>query len=179
MSLGGALAAKKTLARCTGALALLALLSGDLMANGLEELKKVGEAKLTFMFWDVYQSHLYTETGEYLEDTYPVALDIQYLRDIKAKDLVHRTAQEWQKLGLQEPIFTPWLAKLEAIWPNIVKNDKLLLVVDKYKKSTFYYNGQEIGELEDPAFGPGFLAIWLDDKASYPQLRKQLIGQAK
>lgn len=149
------------------------------MANGIEELKKVGEAKLTFLFWDVYQSHLYTATGDYHKDTYPVALDIQYLRDIKAKDLLDRTAEEWQKLGFQEAIFTPWLTKLATMWPNIAKKDELLLVVDKHKKSIFYYNGQQIGVLEDPAFGPSFLAIWLDDKASYPQLRKQLIGQVK
>jgi hypothetical protein len=149
------------------------------VAKQIEELKKVGEAKLTFLFWDIYQSHLYSESGDYHEDTYPIALDIQYLRDIEAKDLLNRTAQEWQNLGLQEATFTPWLTKLKAIWPNIVKNDELLLVVDRQKKSTFYYNGQVIGEIEDPAFGPSFLAIWLDAKSSYPQLRKQLIGQAK
>lgn len=174
MSLTKALSAK-----AAGVFVLLLILSGDLMANEIKELQKVGEAKLSFMFWDIYQSNLYTESGSYIKDTYPVALGIQYLRDIEGKDLLDRTEQEWQKLGLQQVTYAPWLASLEEIWPDITKNDELLLVVDRHRKSVFYHNGEEIGSLQDPAFGPGFLAIWLDEKASYPQLRKQLTGQAK
>ena len=36
---------------------------GVSMANPLDDLKKVGEAKLKVLFWDVYNSSLYSKKG--------------------------------------------------------------------------------------------------------------------
>lgn len=146
------------------------------MANPIHQLQKVGEAKLEFLFWDIYRSKLYSPSGNYQQNSYPVALDIEYLRDIKAVDLVERTADEWQKLGFEPAQVQQWLVLLSDMWPNIKKHDSLLLLIDEHQKSNFYYNEQLIGSLEDPLFGPSFLSIWLDENCSYPELRKQLIG---
>ena len=52
------------------------------MANPIDELKKIGEAKLKVLFWDVYNSSLYSKTGKYEEEQFPQALKINYLIDI-------------------------------------------------------------------------------------------------
>jgi hypothetical protein len=149
------------------------------MADPLAELKKVGEAKLKVLFWDVYNSSLYSQTGEYQVEQFPQALKINYLRDIDAEDLVARTQKEWEKLGIKQETFTPWISLLAEIFPNINKGDTLLLDVSKDQQSEFYFNGKTIGKITDKNFGPNFLRIWLDENCSYPKVRNKLIGLNK
>lgn len=151
--------------------------SGVTMADPLADLKKVGEAKLQVLFWDVYNSSLYSQTGDYQAEIFPQALKINYLRDIDAKDLIDRTQDEWEKLGIEKTTFSPWIPLLTKIFPNIKKGDTLLLKVSDTQKSEFFFNGQTIGQISDQAFGKSFLRIWLDENCSYPKVRKKLIGQ--
>ncbi|WJG09955.1 chalcone isomerase family protein [Aliiglaciecola sp. LCG003] len=149
------------------------------MSNPIEGYKKVGEAKLEIFFLDIYRSELYTQTGDYQPNEFPQALKIHYLRNIKAIDLVDRTEQEWQKLGVSQDDIDSWISKLKPIWPDIRKNNELLLVVNEVGQSHFYFDNKPIGSIADSSFGPNFLRIWLDEKSSYPDLRKQLIGASK
>jgi hypothetical protein len=153
--------------------------SGVTMADPLADFKKVGEAKLQVLFWDVYNSSLYSQTGEYQAEIFPQALKINYLRDIDAKDLIDRTQEEWEKLGIEKAKFSPWIPLLTEIFPNIKKGDTLLLKVSDTQQSEFFFNGQTIGQISDQAFGKSFLRIWLDENCSYPKVRKKLIGQKK
>ena len=43
-------------------------------------------------------------------------------------------------------------------------------------KTVFYNKDARLGELNDPEFGPAFLAIWLDEKSRYSKNRKELLG---
>jgi hypothetical protein len=154
-------------------LSILCMLSfsGVTMANSLVGLKKVGEAKLKVFFWDVYNSSLYNQTGEYQVEKFPQVLKIDYLRDIDAADLIERTQDEWKKLGIEQTVYEPWLPLLTNIFPNIKKGDTLLLSVNENLDSEFFFNGQTIGK--------SFLRIWLDVNCSYPKVREQLIGLNK
>jgi hypothetical protein len=153
--------------------------AGVTMADPLADLKKVGEAKLQVLFWDVYNSSLYSQTGEYQVEIFPQALKINYLRNIDAKDLIERTQDEWEKLGIEKAKFSPWITLLTDIFPDIKKGDTLLLKVSDTQQSEFFFNGQTIGQISDQAFGKSFLRIWLDENCSYPKVRKKLIGQNK
>lgn len=158
---------------------LTLLISGATMADPLSELKKVGEAKLKVLFWDVYDSSLFNQTGIYQADQFPQALKINYLRDIDAEDLVATTQQEWQKLGIEPTSFNAWIPLLAEIFPDIKKGDTLLLDVSENLHSEFYFNGKSIGKIKDENFGPSFLRIWLDQNCSYPKVRKKLLGLNK
>lgn len=153
--------------------------SGAIMASPTADMKKVGAAKLEMFFFDIYNSELYSTDGKYRKDDYPLALNINYLRNIKAQDLVDRTEQEWEKLGYSGEQIAPWLKLVNKLWPDIRKGDSLLLVVDQDLSSVFYFNGSKLGEISDSTFGPSFLAIWLDENCSYPKLRQKLIGFSK
>jgi hypothetical protein len=153
--------------------------SGVTMAEPLADLKKVGEAKLQVLFWDVYNSSLYSQTGEYQVEIFPQALKIDYLRDIDAKDLIDRTQDEWEKLGIEKAKFSPWITLLTDIFPDIKKGDTLLLNVNENHQSEFFFNGKSIGQITDQTFGKSFLRIWLDENCSYPKVRKKLIGLHK
>lgn len=152
------------------------LFSAVTMADPISDLKKVGEAKLKVLFWDVYYSSLYTQTGEYQVEEFPQALKIDYLRDIEAVDLIEKTQEEWQKLDIESATFSPWVLLLNDIFPNIKKGDTLLLTVNANQQSEFFFNGKPIGKITDQKFGKSFLRIWLDENASYPKVRNKLIG---
>ena len=136
----------------------------------------VGEARLTFLFWSVYDSRLYSADGQYREGQRPLRLEIQYLLDVDADDLVARTVEEWQHQQLQHPRQEQWAQRLASIWPDIKEGDVLAIELDSEGVSTFYRNGHVLGVLDDPAFGPQFLAIWLSPDTSRPELRVALMG---
>ena len=164
---------------CLLAVLCTLVLSGVSMANPLNEKKKVGEAKLKVLFWDVYNSSLYSKTGEYQAEQFPQALKIYYLRDIDAEDLIERTQDEWKKLGIKQVIFSQWIPLLANIFPDIKKGDTLLLTVSENQQSEFFFNGKLIGKITDQTFGKNFLRIWLDKNCSYPNVRYKLIGSNK
>lgn len=138
----------------------------------------VGEARLTFLFWSVYDSRLYTLDGQYREGQRPLRLEIQYLLDVSADDLVSRTLEEWQHQQLRHPRQQQWALQLSGLWPDIREGDVLALELDEEGGNTFYLNGQRLGGVDDPAFGAQFLAIWLSPATSRPELRLALIGNA-
>lgn len=153
-----------------------ALFIGSALASPIANLQQVGSAKLEMYFFDIYYSELYSADGQYQAAQYPLALRIRYLRDIKAEDLIEKTAEEWKKLGYRSEKTDPWLAKLATMWPDIKKQDVLTLIVNDNGSSEFYFNDQSIGKMSDDEFGSHFLDIWLAENSSFPKLRRKLIG---
>lgn len=156
---------------------ILILITGKIMAGPLTDLQQVGKAKLEVFFFDVYYSTLYTANGTYLENEYPIALDIEYLRNIKAKDLVDTTEDEWKKLGFEQSKINGWIPLIKSAWPDIKKGDELLFRVEQDGASEFFFNGKSLQKIENTEFGKAFLAIWLDENCSYPKVRRKLIGK--
>lgn len=142
-------------------------------------LKQVGQAKFSFMFWDVYDSYLYTPNGEYTSgqvDT--VVFKIRYLRNIDSNDLVESTIEQWQYIGLTKEQYSHYIPVLGDLWPDIKKDDELALKLTP-ERSTFYLNGKRLGEVNDKNFGDIFINIWLAENTSQPDLRAQLLGLAE
>ena len=160
-----------------GAIALVILLLALAATAQEASLQLVGEARLKILFWSVYDSRLYTADGRYEEGQRPVRLDIEYLREVDADDLVARTAREWQRQSIPQQVKQQWLQQLAQIWPDVSTNDVLSLRVDAHQRSTFYLNGEPLGTIEESSFGQHFLGIWLSPKTSHPDLRLALIGQ--
>jgi hypothetical protein len=137
----------------------------------------IGETTFSILFWDLYKSKLLTTTG-----TYPIKTDkdkllyqIKYLTDISSKDLVNRTVEQWQHLGVAPELYAAYLPILNKIWPDIEEGDSLSLYVNN-NKSVFYFNNNLIGEINQPEFSQLFLDIWLSEKTSEPNLRLELLG---
>jgi hypothetical protein len=40
----------------------------------------------------------------------------------------------------------------------------------------FYFNGQPLGRINEPAFTERFFAIWLGERSSQPDMRVALLG---
>ena len=138
--------------------------------------KEVGSAKFSVLFWDIYNSTLYTKSGRYLHEQMPESLlfKIEYLKDITADELIERTVQQWQHLGIPKSQYANYIPKLEGIWPDISEGDSLTIFV-KENKSIFYFNDKQVGDIKEKDFSQIFLDIWLSPKTSQAQLRAKLI----
>jgi hypothetical protein len=136
----------------------------------------VGKARLSVLFFDVYDSTLKTPSGQFEGYREPVALEIRYLRDIKGSALVTQTIKEWDSLGLSPEVYEPFLKPLQSLFPDVKKDDSLTFIVLPDGSNTLYYNGRELGGVEHPQFGQYFLDIWLSPNTSRPELRAQLLG---
>ncbi|MEE4278669.1 MAG: chalcone isomerase family protein [Halieaceae bacterium] len=162
---------------CIGLLSALLSLPGHAQAGGLEDgLRKVGEARLRVFLWSIYDSRLYTPSGRYDERERPLRLEIDYLIDVRGEALVKRTSQEWEAMGRSHPREAAWLERLQALLPDIHKGDVLSLEIDEKEHSTFYFNGERLGRVDDPAFGQQFLDIWVSEDTTRPELRQALLG---
>lgn len=145
--------------------------------NREPHLQKVGEATLSKLFWTIYDSRLYTTSGEYRGIEPDLMLEITYQRKISSKQLIDSTRDEWQALSLYKKTSSEqWLTQLGKLWPDVDKGDVIKLQLDQQLNSHFYFNGNAIGNINDPAFTRQFLAIWLSPDSNHPEMQRQLIG---
>ncbi|MBN7796382.1 chalcone isomerase family protein [Parahaliea mediterranea] len=158
-------------------LLLLLLAAGVARGATNDNLALVGEAQLDVFVWSVYRSRLFAPEGEYAPQSRPLRLEITYLHDISAEQLVRRTEKEWRHLGLKHPQQDHWLESLRSLWPDVSQDDTLVLELNKGEQSHFYFNGHPIGRIDHPDFGAQFLAIWLSPQTSQPALRRKLLGE--
>ena len=146
------------------------------LADPLENLQLVGEGRLRVLFWRIYDSSFYSESGSYNGIEPGTALKIEYRRAIKVGEIINRTREEWEKMNILSDESEKWLAQLGEFLPSVVKGDVIVLKVDDTLGSIFYYNFEPIGQIRNPQFTKDFLSIWLSDKSSFPKLQRQLIG---
>lgn len=138
--------------------------------------KEVGRAKFTVLFWDIYNSTLYTKSGNYLHENSPesILFKIEYFKSITTEELLKRTVEQWQHLDIPKSQYSPYISRLKVIWPNISSGDSLTMLVEE-KQSIFYFNNVKVGVITDKAFSKLFLDIWLSPETSQAQLRAQLL----
>lgn len=146
----------------------------------------VGQAQLSMLFFDIYQSELRAPNGQYRESDdvtpHPLALSITYQRNISQDQLLNATMEQWQKLGYREEVAQGWLTRLAEVFPNIEQGHNLTYVTNG-QVGEFYYtrqsDTQRIGIIDDEAFNDAFVSIWLSPNTDYPRLRQQLIGKQR
>lgn len=150
------------------------------------EVEAVGSGVLSWFGIDVYEAVLYTDSGRFrgLDAQETVALELRYRRSIPAQRLVERTRKEWDRLDRrtrlpEKQTRNAWLERVGSFWPDITAGDLIVTVVSRDGPTRFYGSGGFIGEIADPEFGPAFLEIWLHPESSRPDLRNELVGQAR
>lgn len=146
----------------------------------------VGKATFTWGFWDIYDSALFTPSGQFVEasyqaDTLSLLLLIEYQRNFSAKTLLDATAEQWTHLGIGEAKITYWKKAMVGSWPAIKKGDKLYYFYNGAKGQFFYQPKDKkpylYSEITDKAQAKAFIAIWLSPHTAYPKQRAALIGQ--
>lgn len=139
-------------------------------------LQPLGSATLHWFGLHVYDIALFDEQPPYTPaDT--AVLSIGYRISIKSRRLVETTLKEWRRLGQGTTTqHEQWRRQLDGMWPDVRDGDSLTAFKRRDGPTQFYFGDRLLGEVADPAFGPAFFAIWLDEKSRYPEVRDGLLG---
>ena len=141
-----------------------------------ESLVEVGTADMSLLWFDIYSAKLFSIDGTYRANQFPLILDIKYHRDIDAIDLITATIEQWQHLGLTEENIELYRQQLVNAWPDVKEGDRLTFRVNAPDDAAFLLNDTPYYQVSNTQFPEAFLDIWLSEKTSHPELRKQLIG---
>jgi len=142
-------------------------------------LRMVGAGELRWLGFPIYDASLWTSTGRYsgFESGETVALSLWYQRSFSRDDLLSITETAWKKLGQPDAARRElWLAELRRQWTDVVPGRNVTTVVTPNGPTRFYDQGGRFAQVEDPAFGPAFLAIWLHPRSVVSDLRLDLLG---
>lgn len=142
------------------------------------QLQEVGRGRLTWLGFGIYDASLHTPDGRYtgLQSGRPVALSLWYQRKFTKAELIEITRNEWERLAAAPaPRRAAWVAALERQWVDVRKGDNLTAVVVPGGETRFYRQDRLLGTVADPAFGPAFLAIWLDPRTAVADLRAEML----
>jgi hypothetical protein len=142
-------------------------------------LRKVGGGELKWLGMSIYDASLWTSSGRYAgfggNDT--VALSLWYQRAFTRDDLISITETAWRRLGQPDSAQRArWLAELQLAWSDVAPGENVTTVVVPGGPTRFYDQRGRFAQVDDPAFGPAFLAIWLDPRSVVRDLRRQLLG---
>ena len=139
-------------------------------------LRPQGGGEMTFFGLSIYDgwywagAHAWASTG-------PYALDLHYHRNLEGASIAERSVTEIERIGTGNATQRQrWGEAMRRIFPNVRKGDRITGVSFPPGVSRFYFNGQPIGEIDDPEFTRAFFGIWLDPRTSRPAFRKQLLG---
>ena len=167
--------------------AAVALLPGPVQASALPAavleanygLQRVGVGDLSWLGRPIYQASLWTPAGAFrgFEPGAPVALSLSYQREFSRDELLRITSTAWRLLGSVPPQQRErWLESLRAFWSDVAPGENVTTGVVPGAETRFYGHRGFMGQIDDPAFGPAFLSIWLDPRSVVSDLRIRLLG---
>jgi len=141
-----------------------------------------GTGALRFFGFKAYDANLWSLAPAKinpLADKNLFALEIVYNTGIKADEIVNVSLVEMARLKrLTELQIRTWTADMQRTFPNVVSGDRLTGVYVPKVGTRFFLNARLIAEINDPAFGDAFFAIWLDEGTKRPDLRRSLLALA-
>ena len=139
-------------------------------------LRPQGGGEMTFFGLSIYDgwywsgAHAWATNGIY-------ALDLHYHRSLDGASIAERSITEIEGIGVGNAAQRQrWGESMRRLFPNVRKGDRITGVHLPPGIARFYFNGQPIGEIDDPEFTRAFFGIWLDPRTSRPAFRKQLLG---
>lgn len=139
-----------------------------------------GTGALRFFGFKAYDANLWTAASPKanpLVDKSLFALEIVYNTAIKGEEIVNVSLIEMARLRkLTDVQIKTWTADMQRTFTNVVSGDRLTGVYVPKVGTRFFLNTRLIAEINDPAFGDAFFAIWLDEGTKRAELRKGLLG---
>ena len=140
-----------------------------------------GSGVLRFFGFKAYDAYLWSSGGNTnpLLGNLPFALEIEYSTSLRAEEIVNVSLVEMARVRrLSEEQVKTWNQEMQRSFPSVKPGDRLLGVQVPAAGTRFFHNGRLVSEINDPAFGNAFFAIWLDEQTKRPELRRDLLGAA-
>lgn len=139
----------------------------------------VGESEFSYLFWDVYKASLFASDGLWKPND-PFVLRLTYARSFNGEEIANRSAKEMrtQKVA-DEEVLAQWQSDMQKLFPDVKEGDQLIGIASDKGDTVFYFNDEKIGGIDNSAFTKAFFDIWLGEKTSQPDMRKDLLGEMK
>lgn len=151
------------------------------VADGLPGARLQGSGRLSVFGLHVYDIRLWVGEGFSAESfgQQPLAIEIEYARTLSGRKMAERSLDEMRRHATPSASQrAEWLAAMQRAFPDVGPGERLTGVHRPGASVRFFHNGSLRAEIDDPAFGPTFFAIWLSPKTSEPKLRLALLGSA-
>ena len=96
-----------------GFVCVLLLLSAEAFGQTLpQHWKRIGEAELSILWFDVYNAELLSADGRYAGTKNPLILKLNYRRNISQQDLLEETQKQMTKFAVTDQT-DQWLSILD------------------------------------------------------------------
>ncbi len=141
-----------------------------------------GSGALRFLGFKAYDATLWlaaapSAKANPLQNKSLFALEIVYNTTLTSDEIVNVSLLEMARLKrLTDVQRKTWTTDMAKFFPSVKSGDRLTGVYVPKLGTRFFFNGKLISEINDPAFGDAFFAIWLDEGAKKPDLRRALLG---
>lgn len=104
----------------------------------------------------------------------PLALRLDYRRNIAGSAIAEASVKEMRALGADEALLRRWGPEMARLFPDVKPGDHIVGVY-RPEGASFLFNGRPLGEIPEPEFARRFFGIWLDPRTSAPDLRAALL----
>lgn len=156
----------------------------QLVATEIPSAHLVGHGSFSRLGFHLYDAELFSGPGPESVasnwSAHPLVLDLRYAHAFSSHLLVDRTVKEMEKLKVaSEAQRQRWADELTGILPNVAVGQHLTGVFRPGDGTRFYSDGKLIGHIAGDDFARAFFAIWLDPHTSAPDLRAELISEAR
>jgi hypothetical protein len=145
--------------------------------KSFEQPSLVGSATLKFLGMKVYDIFLWSE-GVGFSYKKKFAIHIKYNMNFSREDLAQRSIVEIEKLHeLSKEEKETYLKNLKEIFHPIKKGDEKTAIFVPSKGVTMFHNSEITGKIYDQKLSRLFVDIWLDERGSYPEVTRKLLGK--
>jgi hypothetical protein len=145
----------------------------------LPNAKLIGQTRLSVWGFKIYDARLWSPPGLNAGNfaSQPMALELAYLRDFTAADIVERSLKEMRRsASVSAAQAQRWTTEMLRVFPDVKSGDRVLFLHRPGISASFWLNGRPVGEIADPEFARLFFGIWLSPQTSEPAMRLALLG---
>ncbi|NVK57650.1 MAG: chalcone isomerase family protein [Alteromonadaceae bacterium] len=148
----------------------------QIVSEAVPDAKLAGQARYSYLFWDVYDAALYAPQGRWQQSA-PFALTLTYLRDFDGADIAKRSVKEIRAQGFSDnDRLQRWQATMTDLFPDVTENDTITGVATAGGNTRFYLNDALLGEVTESEFTQWFFNIWLGPQTTEPEFRAKLLN---
>ena len=150
-----------------------------IVQKSFEQPSLVGFATLKFLgVKKVYDISLWSEGAGFSYEK-KFAISILYNMNFAKDDLIARSLSEIKRLHkISAEEESSYVQQLGEIFRNVKNGDRKVAFFTPNQGVTMYHNDQKTGKISDPKFARLFVDIWLDERGSYPEVTRKIIGKS-
>ncbi|HUO92815.1 MAG TPA: chalcone isomerase family protein [Rhizomicrobium sp.] len=146
------------------------------ISNVIKAVAPYGTGSLKMLFISAYDAALWTDATQWSMRT-PFAISMTYHFACDASDIVDRAVDEMTHANpnLSAATIAHYRTLIAGLFPAVKSGDNMTGLYTPDGTIKFYHDGQQTGQVRDPAFAQAFFGIWFSPDTSEPGLRAELL----